>query len=85
MLISVDKEGMILVQCRVVYKKIRRDVGIKSLIDFYCIRDIDWRDDILVVYLLFKDFYVYYVVWRDDILVYVLNILFKDCCVEVEM
>lgn len=85
MFTSVDKKGMTPVQCRAAYKKIRRDVGIKSLKDFYCIRDVDWRDDTLVVYSPFKDIHVHYVDWRGDTLVHVLNTSFKDCRTEAEM
>lgn len=85
MFTSVDEEKMTPVQCRAAYKKIRRDVGIKSSTDFYCIRDIDWRDDTLVVYSSPKDLHVHYVVWRDDTLVHVLNTSFKDRRAEAEM
>lgn len=85
MLTSVDKEGMTPVQCRAAYKKIRGKEGIKGSTDFYCIRDIDWRDDTLVVYSSLKDLHVHYVVWRDDTLVHVLNTSFKDRRAEAEM
>lgn len=85
MFTSVDKEGMTPVQCRAAYKKIRRKGGIKGSTDFYCIRDIDWRDDTLVVYSSFKDLHVHYVDWRDDTLVHVLNTSFKDRRTEAEM
>lgn len=88
MFTSVDEEGMTPVQCRAAYKKIRRKVGIKGSTDFYCIHDIDWRDDTLVVYSSFKDLHVHYVhdvVWRDDTLVHVLNTSFKGRRAEAEM
>lgn len=51
------------------------DVG-QGATDHCCIRDIDWKDDTLVVSSSFKDLHVYDVAWMDDTLV--LNTSLED-------
>lgn len=63
----VDDKGRTPVQCRAVYKKVR-PVDVASS-NHHCVRDIDWRDDTLVMYSPIKKVHVIDIVWRDDTLV----------------